>query len=55
MAGILFVVAWGLVDRAQIAEILRTSRAETGVLLATFVATLTLNLELRSTSACCCR
>ncbi|MFO1191201.1 MAG: SulP family inorganic anion transporter [Rhodoferax sp.] len=45
MAGILFVVAWGLVDRAQIAEILRTSRAETGVLLATFVATLTLNLE----------
>ena len=45
MAGILFVVAWGLVDRTQIAEIMRASRAETGVLVATFIATLTLNLE----------
>lgn len=45
MAGILFVVAWGLVDRRQIAEIFRASRAESGVLIATFVATLTLNLE----------
>jgi len=45
MAGILFVVAWGLVDRTQIAEIMRAIRAETGVLVATFVATLTLNLE----------
>jgi SulP family sulfate permease len=45
MAGILFVVAWGLVDRRQIAEIFHASRAETGVLLATFIATLTLNLE----------
>ena len=45
MAGILFVVAWGLVDRKQIAEIMHASRAETGVLLATFIATLTLDLE----------
>ena len=45
MAGILFVVAWGLVDRKQIAEIFHASRAETAVLLATFVATLTLDLE----------
>ena len=45
MAGIQFVVAWGLVDRTQIAEIMRASRAETGVLVATFIATLTLNLE----------
>ncbi len=45
MAGILFVVAWGLVDRKQIVEIFHASRAETAVLLATFVATLTLDLE----------
>ena len=45
MAGILFVVAWGLVDRKQIVEIMHASRAETAVLLATFVATLTLHLE----------
>jgi len=45
MAGILFVVAWGLVDRHHIAEIVRASRAETAVLIATFVATLTLDLE----------
>ena len=45
MAGILFVVAWGLVDFHHIAEIVRASRSETAVLAATFVATLTLNLE----------
>lgn len=45
MAGILFVVAWGLIDFHHIAEILRASRQETAVLAATFVATLTLNLE----------
>ncbi len=45
MAGILFVVAWGLIDFHHIAEIVRTSRSETAVLAATFVATLTLNLE----------
>ncbi len=45
MAGILFVVAWGLIDFHHIAEIVRASRSETAVLAATFVATLTLNLE----------
>ena len=45
MAGILFVVAWGLVDTHEIRAIMRASRAETAVLLATFVATLTLKLE----------
>jgi len=45
MAGILFVVAWGLIDFHHIAEIIRVSREETTVLLATLVATLTLQLE----------
>ncbi|MBE7420423.1 MAG: SulP family inorganic anion transporter [Ideonella sp.] len=45
MAGILFVVAWGLIDFHHIAEILRSSRQEAAVLIATFVATLTLDLE----------
>jgi SulP family sulfate permease len=45
MAGILFVVAWGLVDVEHIREIVRVSRQETAVLAVTFVATLTLNLE----------
>jgi sulfate permease, SulP family len=45
MAGILFVVAWGLVDFHHIREIVRVSRQESAVLLATFVATLTLDLE----------
>ena len=45
MAGILFVVAWGLIDTTQIMETWRASRSEFGVLLATFLATLTLQLE----------
>ena len=45
MAGILFVVAWGLIDIHHIREIVRASRPETAVLTATFVATLTLDLE----------
>jgi SulP family sulfate permease len=45
MAGILFVVAWGLIDFHHIAEIMRASRQETVVLFATFVATLTIELE----------
>jgi sulfate permease, SulP family len=45
MAGILFVVAWGLIDFDHIAEIVRSSRQETAVLVLTFVATLTLQLE----------
>lgn len=45
MAGMLFIVAWGLIDFHHIAEILRASRQESAVLAATFVATLTLDLE----------
>ena len=45
MAGILFLVAWGLVDVRQIRSILRASRSETAILLATFFSTLFLELE----------
>lgn len=45
MAGILFVVAWGLIDFDHITEIVRSSRQEAAVLVLTFVATLTLQLE----------
>ena len=45
MAGILFVVAWGLFDLHHMGEILRASRQEAAVLLATLAATLTLQLE----------
>jgi SulP family sulfate permease len=45
MAGILFVVAWGLIDFRHIAEIFRVSRQESSVMAATFFATLTLQLQ----------
>jgi SulP family sulfate permease len=45
MAGILFLVAWGLIDFKHIKIILRTSRSESAVLLTTFLATLFLDLE----------
>lgn len=45
MAGILFVVAWGLIDFHHIKEIWRVSRPESAVLIATFIATLTIELE----------
>jgi SulP family sulfate permease len=45
MAAILFLVAWGLFDFASIRTIMRTSRAETGVLALTFFATLLMELE----------
>ncbi len=40
MAGLLFLVAYGLIDFHHIGSILRTSVAETAVLLVTFVGTL---------------
>jgi SulP family sulfate permease len=46
MAGVLFLVAWGLIDRHHIAQIIRTSRTETAVLAVTFLATLMVELEL---------
>jgi len=40
MAGILFLVAWGLIDFHHIGAIVRTSRPESFILAATFLATL---------------
>ncbi len=40
MAGLLFLVAYGLIDSHHIGSILRTSRQETAVLLVTFIGTL---------------
>ncbi|WP_298236385.1 SulP family inorganic anion transporter [uncultured Azohydromonas sp.] len=45
MAAVLFMVAWSLVDLHHIRMIVRTSRGETAVLLATFASTLLLQLE----------
>ena len=45
MAGVLFLVAWGLIDFHHIQQIARTSRAETAILVTTFLATLTIELE----------
>ncbi len=45
MAAILFLVAWGLFDFHHIGSIIRTSRAETAVLVGTLVATLVMHLE----------
>ncbi len=45
MAGILFLVAWGLIDFHHIHQIIRTSNAETAVLATTFFSTLLLELE----------
>ncbi|MCK7493106.1 MAG: STAS domain-containing protein [Comamonadaceae bacterium] len=45
MAGILFLVAWGLIDFHHIAVIARASRSEAAVLAVTFGATLVMHLE----------
>ena len=45
MAAILFLVAWGLFDFHSLRSIFRASRRETGVLAATFAATLLMELE----------
>jgi sulfate permease, SulP family len=45
MAGVLLLVAWGLIDIHHIRGILQTSRSETAILLVTFVSTLVLDLE----------
>ncbi len=46
MAGVLFLVAWGLIDWHHIHQTLRTSRSETIIMVATFLSTLFLNLEI---------
>ncbi len=45
MAGILFLVAWGLIDFTEIGHIFHASRRETGVFLVTFLSALFLELE----------
>ena len=45
MAAILFMVAWGLIDFHHIKRILKHSRSESSILITTFIATLTLELE----------
>jgi SulP family sulfate permease len=45
MAGVLFLVAWGLIDRREIVHILHASKRETAVLLITFLSALFLELE----------
>jgi SulP family sulfate permease len=45
MAGILFVVAWNLIDFSAIRQVARTSRGEAVVLAVTFGATLLVELE----------
>jgi SulP family sulfate permease len=45
MAGVLFLVAWGLIDFPHIVHILRTNRQESVVLVMTFLATLLMDLQ----------
>lgn len=45
LAGILMIIAWGMIDRQGIALALKATRADRIVLLTTFAATLLLDLE----------
>jgi SulP family sulfate permease len=45
IAGLLFMVAWGLIDRTEIARIWLEDRLERAPLAVTFVATVTMSLE----------
>ena len=45
MAGVLFIISWGLVDVAHMRSIVRSSRADSMVLWTTFFATLLLSLD----------
>lgn len=45
MAGILFLVAWGLIDFDEILHTLKTNRMESAILVVTFAGTLFLTLE----------
>ncbi len=45
MAGVLFLVAWGLIDFKEIQHILHSSKRETGVLAVTFFSAIFLELE----------
>ncbi len=46
MAGILFLVAWGIIDFHHIRGIVKASRSETAILVTTFLSTLFLDLEI---------
>jgi SulP family sulfate permease len=45
MAGVILVIAWNLIDFASLRVIVKTSRRETFVLVATFIATLLMTLD----------
>lgn len=45
LAGLLFQVAWGLIDLERMRAVVRTSRGETAVLAVTFFSTLLLEIE----------
>lgn len=45
MAGILFLVAWGLIDFKEMRHILKASKRDSSVLIITFLSTLFLELE----------
>ena len=45
MGALLFMVAWGIIDVAQMRAVLRTSKRETAVLLVTFLSALLVHLE----------
>jgi SulP family sulfate permease len=45
MAGVLFLVAWGLIDFHHIRQVIRTSRSDTAIMATTFFSTLFLELE----------
>src|SRR5499427_6437815 len=45
VAGVLFLVAWNLIDLARIRKVFATSRGEAAVLSVTFLSTLALDLE----------
>ena len=45
IAALLFLVAWGLIDRREIVRIWQEERQQRWPLLVTFVATITLSLE----------
>jgi SulP family sulfate permease len=45
LAGVLLVTAWGMVDRGEMRRVLRTSKGDSSILIATVAATLLLPLE----------
>jgi SulP family sulfate permease len=45
MAGVLFLVAWGLIDFKEIGHVLKSSKRETSVLLVTLLSAMFLELE----------